>query len=108
MGPIASNRRVGLSAFCARNSGADHPRVWSRRLARGCDDVHPARGSGQEPAIHDVAVALRALVLILLATGLLALGSFTENAAARPDCDVPNPPPICNRGEDPPDPRPDP
>ena len=50
-----------------------------------------------------VAVPIRALIPIVLAMGLLALGSSPETAAARPGCDVPDPPPICHLGEDPPD-----
>ena len=54
-------------------------------------------------------MSIRALVLLLLATVLLVLGSSPASASAAPKCDVPDPPPICDRGqEDPPDRDPDP
>jgi hypothetical protein len=52
---------------------------------------------------------VRAVLGMLLATGLLALGSFTQSASAEPMCDVPDPPPICEPGPEPePEPEPDP
>jgi len=45
--------------------------------------------------------------LALLIASVLALCSFAPTASARPNCDVPNPPPICTRGGDP-DPPPPP
>lgn len=53
-------------------------------------------------------IGVRAVLGMLLATGSLALGSFTQTAAAEPDCDVPIPPPICDGPGDGPDPGPDP
>jgi hypothetical protein len=38
---------------------------------------------------------------MLLATGLLALGSITSTASAQPYCDRPNPPPICDGDPEP-------
>jgi Clostridium epsilon toxin ETX/Bacillus mosquitocidal toxin MTX2 len=49
----------------------------------------------------------RAGPALLLVTGWLALGLFTQSAAAEPMCDVPDPPPICDGGPEP-DPEPDP
>ena len=75
------------------------------------------RASTIEPSEAPCLVAVvrrtgvRAVLGMLIATSLLALGSFPQTAAAEPDCDVPNPPPICDRGpgDDPgPDPDPDP
>src|SRR5215217_2919697 len=64
--------------------------------------------SGQHGAVAVLRrFGARAIVGVLLATGLLALGSLTQNAAAEPMCDVPDPPPICDGGPDP-DPEPEP
>jgi hypothetical protein len=57
--------------------------------------------------IRTRALGLLAALAPLVAT-VLALCVFAQTASAKPNCDVPHPPPICNRGElpDPPDPAP--
>jgi len=50
---------------------------------------------------HVRRVGGRAMLTMLLATSLLTLGTFgalTHTAAAKPHCDVEDPPPICFRG----------
>src|SRR4051812_3223782 len=59
------------------------------------DLVHSSR----TPALG----ALSALAVLI--ASMLALCSFAQTASAKPNCDVPHPPPICTRG-DPGDPPP--
>jgi hypothetical protein len=52
-------------------------------------------------------LGLLAVLGILLSAGLLALGSTTQMASAEPQCDVPDPPPICDPDREPrPPPKP--
>jgi len=61
-----------------------------------------------DPVHHPRTRALGPLAaLALLIVCALALCSFAQSASAKPICDVPNPPPICKRGDDP-DPTPTP
>lgn len=51
-------------------------------------------------------LGLLAVMGVLLSAGLLSIGSTTQDASAKPDCDVPNPPPICDPTPPPPPPPP--
>ena len=67
--------------------------------------MHPSRMPVDGPHLIR-RLGLLAVLGILLSAGLLALGSTTQAASAKPDCDVPNPPPICDPKPPPPPPKP--
>jgi hypothetical protein len=66
--------------------------------------LFPAVASSQRRKILPPLAAIALFgSMMLLATGLLALGSFTPTASAEPYCDRPDPPPICDGDPDEPE-----